>query len=221
MARQEGSVIMPRLRQVPRSEITEPDIQAMFERLFGERDPVAEPGTMTGTPGNWWTVFANSPATLQIAMRGFEYYLEADRRLDERLRELAQTRAGWLMGSQFVFSQHCKSCRGRGVDEARIEALPHWQVADVFEPRERAVLAYTDYLVGERGRVPDAVFAALQEHLSDEEIVELSFITGMYAMHAMISRALRLEYDDRDDPVVEIAAPESFSGRDFMGVGER
>ena len=69
--------------------------------------------------------------------------------------------------------------------------------------------------------MPDAVFAKLQGFLSDEEILELSFITGMYAMHAMISRALRLEYDDRDDPVVEIAAPETFGGADFMGVGNR
>jgi hypothetical protein len=29
----------------------------------------------------------------------------------------------------------------------------------------------------------------------------------MYTMHAVISRALRLEYDNRDDPIVEIAAP--------------
>lgn len=211
---------MPRLRQVPRAEITDPALLAQFERLFGpDRDPVAEPGTRTGTSGDWWTVFANSPATFAAAMAGFNYYLIEQRKLDPQLRELGQTRAGWLVGSQFVFSQHCKSCRGNGVAEEKIAAIPHWEVASVFNGRERAVLAYTDYLVGERGRVPDAVFETLKGFLSDEEILELSFITGMYAMHAMISRALRLEFDDRPDPVVEVAAPESFAGRDFMGVG--
>ena len=29
-------------------------------------------------------------------------------------------------------------------------------------------------------------------------------------MHAVIYRALRLEYDDRDDPMVEIAAPADY-----------
>jgi hypothetical protein len=29
-------------------------------------------------------------------------------------------------------------------------------------------------------------------------------------MHAVISRALRLEYDDRDDPIVEVAAPDDY-----------
>ena len=212
---------MPRLRQVPRAEITDPIILEQFERLFGDRDPVAEPGTKTGTPGNWWTVFANSPETFAAAMAGFNYYLIQKRKLDPGLRELGQIRAGWLIGSQFVFSQHCKSARGVGMPEAKIAAIPHWEVAQVFDERERTVLAYTDYLVGERGRVPDAVFEKLKSFLSDEEIIELSFITGTYAMHAMISRALRLEYDDRDDPIVEIAAPESFAGRDFMGVGNR
>ena len=210
---------MTRLRQVPRAEVTDPAILAQLKRLFGERDPVAEPGTKTGTPGNWWTVFANSPETFAAAMAGFSYYLVQKRKLDPLLRELGQTRAGWMIGSQFVFSQHCKSCRGLGMAEEKITAIPHWQVADVFDERERTVLAYTDYLVGERGRVPEPVFDKLKSFLSDEEILELSFVTGTYTMHAMISRALRLEYDDRDDPVVEIAAPEQFSGKDFMSLG--
>jgi len=55
----------------------------------------------------------------------------------------------------------------------------------------------------------------LREHLSDEEILELTYITAMYEMHATISRALRLEYDDRDDPIVEVAAPAGESARDI------
>jgi alkylhydroperoxidase family enzyme len=43
-----------------------------------------------------------------------------------------------VKASQFVFSQHCKSLRGLGVGEAKIAAIPHWQVADVFTDQERA-----------------------------------------------------------------------------------
>ena len=46
--------------------------------------------------------------------------------------------------------------------------------------------------------------------LDDEQILEFTYITMMYSMHAVISRALRLEYDERDDPIVEIAAPEDY-----------
>ena len=37
----------------------------------------------------------------------------------------------------------------------------------------------------------------------------------MYTMHAVISRALHLEYDERDDPVIEIAAPEGYEAQDI------
>jgi alkylhydroperoxidase family enzyme len=209
----------PRLRQVPRSEAHAKVVARTYDLLFGERDPVAEPGTSTGTRGDWWTVFANSPDILEHCNRGFSLYRSAERQLDPVLRELAQTRAGWARGSQFVFSQHCKSLRGLGVPEAKIAAVPHWQVAEVFDVRERAVLAYADCLVFDGGRTPEPVFGALREFLSDVEILELTYITCLYEMHAVMSRALRTEWDDRDDPVTEVAAPEGFSGRDFLDIG--
>jgi hypothetical protein len=76
---------------------------------------------------------------------------------------------------------------------------------------ERALLAYTDALVVGFGRVDDAVFDAMRANgLDDEAILEFTYITMMYTMHAVISRALRLEYDDRDDPIVEIPAPADY-----------
>lgn len=211
----------PRLRQVPRAEADSKVVARTYDLLFGARDPVAEPGTSTGTPGNWWTVFANSPDILEHCNRGFALYRSPDRKLDPVLRELAQTRAGWARGSQFVFSQHCKSLRGLGVAEAKIAAVPHWPVAEVFDAKERAVLAYADCLVLDGGRTPEAIFQALRGFLSDEEILELTYITCLYEMHAVMSRALRTEWDDRDDPVTEVAAPEGFSGRDFLDIGRR
>ena len=206
---------MPRLRQVPRAE-ADPIATTMYDMLFGNRDPVAEPGTDTGTPGNWWTVFALVPDCLKHAIQGFQFYRSEDRKLDPQLRELGMTRAGYTRGSQFVYSQHCKSCRSVGMEESKIRAIAHWGVSDQFNDLERAVLAYTDALVLEGGRVSDAVFEVLKQHLSDEEILELTYCTALYEMHAVMSRALRLEYDDVDERIVEIAAPEGGSNDDVM-----
>ena len=73
-----------------------------------------------------------------------------------------------------------------------------------------------DRLVAHRGRVPDALFDQLNQHLDDEQILELTYITSMYLMHAVMSRALRTEFDDRNDPMVEVDAPEGFSASDFV-----
>lgn len=197
---------MPRLRQVSRAD-ADPIATMLYDVVFGERDPVAEPGTETGTSGNWWTVFALVPDCLKHAIEGFQFYRDPARKLNPQLRELGQTRAGYTRGSQFVYSQHCKSCRSVGLPEEKIAAIAHWQVSEVFTALERAVLAYTDALVLEGGRVSDAVFAQLQASLSDEEILELTYITAQYEMHAVMSRALRLEYDDIDERIVEIAGP--------------
>jgi len=197
---------MPRLRQVPRSEAP-PDVLELYDLVFGERDPVAEPGTATGTPGDWWTVFALVPDVFRHAVAGFALYRSKDRLLDAKLRELGQARAGWARGSQFVFSQHCKAARSVGLSEEQIAAIPSWSSAGCFSPLERAVLGYTDDLVSSGGRVPDRRFALLREHLSDEEILELTYVTLTYELHATMCRALRLEYDDVDERVVEIPAP--------------
>ena len=205
---------MPRLRQVARDDAPE-HIQRMYEFLFGERDPVEEPGTETGTPGNWWTVFALVPDCFDHAVAGFRFYRSPRRELDPKLRELGQTRAGYARGSQFVFSQHCKAMRSLGFTEEQIEAVPHWAAADCFDELERLVLAYTDCLVLDGGRTPDGLFDALKTHLSDPEILELTYIVCMYEMHATLCRALHLEYDDEPERVVEVPAPDHVG--DFMG----
>lgn len=201
---------MPRLRQVPREE-ADPLSQKLYDLIFGDRDPIAEPGTETGTPGNWWTVFANVPDVQKHTSDGFRFYRDDARKIDPKLRELGQIRTGYARQSKFVFSQHCKACRSVGISEEKIQAIPHWQVSDVFSPLERAILAYTDGLVLEGGRVPDGVFEVLKEHLSDVEILEFTYITCTYDMHATMSRALKLEYDDVDERMVEVPAPKGSS----------
>jgi alkylhydroperoxidase family enzyme len=197
---------MPRLREVPRAEVTDERILYFYDLLFGpDRDPAVDHGTAAGSPGDRWTVFAQSPEVFRHAVRGFAVYREA--RVDPLLRELGQCRAGWARGSQFVFSQHCKQMRDMGVPGEKIQAVPHWQTADCYSELERAVLAYTDGLVLGGGRIPDETFAVLKRHLTDEEILLLTYVTCLYDMHATISKALRLEHDDRTDPIVEVDAP--------------
>ena len=135
---------MPRLRQVRRQDASE-KVLKYYQQLFGARDPVASPGTATGTPGNWWTVFALVPYIFDHATSHFGMFgMFADKsvsQLDGAIREIAIMRAGFTQGSQFGFSQHCKAARRFGVSDEKIDAIRYWQVSDVFDARERAVLA--------------------------------------------------------------------------------
>ena len=210
---------MPRLRQVGR-DAAHPLARTIYKMLFGARDPVVEPGTETGTPGNWWTVFALVPDVFDHAVAGFQLYRSPNRKLDPKYRELGQLRAGWARGSRFVYSQHCKAARGVGLSEEKIASIAAWQTAVCYSAAERALLAYTDALVYDGGRTADGVFEALKAHLSDEEILEFTYVTALYDFHAVISKALRLEYDDVPDRMVEVAAPTGASG-DVMRMVDR
>ena len=152
-------------------------------------------------------MFALSPDVLAHAQAGFGLLSSKARAMTPYQRELALTRTGYCAGSQFVFSQHSKAARAAKVPEEKLAAIPNWASADVFDAQDRAILAYTDDLVLADGRVPEATFARLKEHLSDAAILELSYAIGTYRLHAMVCRALRLEFDDLDERVVEVAAP--------------
>jgi alkylhydroperoxidase family enzyme len=210
---------MPRLGQVSSTD-AHPFAQAVYGSIFGDRDPVAEPGTATGTPGDWWTVFALVPDAFDHTTAGFQFYRSSDRELSAFHRELGQLRIGWNVGSRFVFSQRCKAARDAGFTEEQVQAVPNWSIADCWEPADRALLAYADCLSLQNGRTPDALFDELHRHFSDVEILEFTYVTCTYAMHATMSRALKLEYDNIDETVVEIPTPGSDgpTGLDVMGI---
>lgn len=198
---------MPRLRQVSKAEAS-PEALAIYKEFFGERDPVAEPGTATGTPGDYWTTFALVPDLMAQARDSLLGMLKPGRVLDPQLRELAILRTGIVGDSRFEYSQHMKVARMINLSEEKLQAIKGWTTSDLFSPTERAVMAATDELLS-RNLVEDATFAELQKHLSDPQILELFYAIGLWRMHGLITRALHLEYDnDTTARMQEVPAPE-------------
>lgn len=197
---------MRRLRQVTKAEAS-PEVLEVYTQFFGERDPVAEPGTATGTPGDYWTTFALVPDLLQMARRDLLGLLQPGRKLNPQLRELAIVRTGIVGDSKFEYSQHMKVARMVGVAEEKLAAIKGWTTSDLFSPAERAVMAATDEILS-RNLVEDATFVALQKYLGDPEILELFVVIGLWRMHGLIVRALHLEYDnDTTARMQEVPAP--------------
>ena len=197
---------MSRLRQVPKAEASA-EVRAIYQEFFGERDPVAEPGTATGTPGDYWTTFALVPDLMVQARDCLLGMLGPGRQLDPQLRELAILRTGIVGDSRFEYSQHLKVARTVNIPEAKLAAIKGWTTSGLFSPAERAVMAATDELLA-RNLVEDATFAELKRHLSDPQILELFYAIGLWRMHGLITRALHLEYDtDTTERMQEVPAP--------------
>jgi len=195
-----------RLRPVPRAEAPA-EVQEIYKEFFGDRDPVANPGTATGTPGDYWTTYALVPDILKMSRASLLAMLQPGRIVEPRLRELAILRAAIVGDSRFEYSQHLKVARMVGISEDKLAAIKGWITSDQFDAAERAVMAAADEMVG-RNLIEDATFANLKRHFSEAQIMEIVYVVALWRMHGMIVRALHLEYDDDTTArMQEIPAP--------------
>ena len=116
-----------------------------------------------------------------------------DTGLDGRLREMVIIRIGYLARARYVVGQHVpKLALAEGLSLGECEALKEWQDSNLFNPRDRAVLAYADAMTRDI-EVPDAVFEPLREYFDDRQLVELTVLIGTYAMHVRVFEALKLD----------------------------
>ena len=66
----------------------------------------------------------------------------------------------------------------RAISREDADDLPHYATSDRFSERERAVLRYVEELNTTR-RASDETFANLKRHLSEREIVELTWLNAV------------------------------------------
>jgi alkylhydroperoxidase family enzyme len=182
---------VPRLVPVSPADAP-PELAAVWKEMFAGREPT-----------NFWTTFALVPDIHQFRNELHRAVRAPHRSLDTQLIEIAIARAGLMSGSRFEYSQHLKGARRAGVAEEKLQALKGWTTSDLFDARERAVLAYTDEFVL-HGDIQDQTFAALQRHLDDVQIFELTMAIAAYHSLARVIRALGLEFDDVPDRFLEV-----------------
>ena len=120
--------------------------------------------------------------------------------LDPRLRELAITRVGILLGAEYEVIAHKRLGRGVGIPENQIMALEEGASSDAFNKVEKALLAYTDDLVANAnpGAGAGATFETIAAHLNAEEMVELTLAITFYIMTSkfLITFGIDLEPED-------------------------
>ncbi len=201
-----------RVKQISLAEAT-PETRAIYKRVFGDKDPVAHPGTATGTPGDYWTTLALVPDIFKLSTEIVWGLLAPGRKLSPTLRELAILRTAIVGDCRFEYSQHLKVSQMPEVvviPKEKLAAIKSWTTSSgLYTAEERSVMAATDELIG-RNMIEDATFAELKRHLSDEQIVELFYVITTYRMHGMMLRALHLEFDnDTTSRMQEVPAPAS------------
>ena len=109
------------------------------------------------------------------AMLGLEQAIRSTD-LDPVLLELVKLRASQLNRCAYCLDMHSKDARARGESEQRLHLLVAWREAPVYNPRERAALAWCEALTTLPATgAPDDVFADLEAQFSPPEIAALTF----------------------------------------------
>lgn len=153
---------------------------------------------------NIFRALSHSPEALRRFMKLGSYFLD-EGMLDAKLRELAILRAGYLCRAPYEFAQHVSWARRAGLSDSQIRGVAEPHVG-LFDPREMAVLAYAGEMTADAS-VSDATYAAAAAFLNEEEIVELTLVTGYYNMVSRALNALQVDIDGfarRDLASVEV-----------------
>ena len=90
--------------------------------------------------------------------------------------DLISVRASQINGCGFCVDMHVKEATIHGERPLRLHHLAVWRESPLFEPRERAALAWTEALTTlPAGGVPQEVFDRVRAELSEKEVSDLTF----------------------------------------------
>jgi AhpD family alkylhydroperoxidase len=95
--------------------------------------------------------------------------------LEPELMELVKLRASQINGCAYCVDMHTKDALAIGEEEQRLHLVAVWRDTDVFTPRERAALAWTEALtLLAESRAPDEVYDAVAALFPEAEQVALT-----------------------------------------------
>jgi AhpD family alkylhydroperoxidase len=146
-----------------------------------------------GDPGAIVAALAHVPEVLEVAMPFIATTLGASA-IDARTKELVILRASARLGCRYCTQTHTLAASDTGMSRAEVAALRGEAPVDgaFGDPRERALLAWTDAVALGPGPVPPAVRAALLAHFQEPEVVELTLLVAATVMLNRFCTALEL-----------------------------
>ena len=97
--------------------------------------------------------------------------------IDEKLKALVELRVSQINGCVYCLDLHARQARELGEVQQRLDCLAAWYEYPYFTEREKAAFAWAEAVTHiSQTHAPDVVYEQLQEHFSDQEIVDLTLI---------------------------------------------
>jgi alkylhydroperoxidase family enzyme len=118
-------------------------------------------------------IWARQPKMMS-GMGKFQQAVRKGKSVDERLKYLVELKGAQMIGCEFCVDLGSQICRNSGFSDEELLALPRYRQSELFTEREKLALDYTVGVMRTPVEVTDELFARVQEHFSDEQIVEVT-----------------------------------------------
>ena len=118
-------------------------------------------------------VWAHRPKMLS-GMGKFQQAVRKGTAVDERLKNLVELKGAQMIGCEYCVDLGSQICRNAGLSDDELLALPGYRHSELFTEREKIALDYAVGVMRTPVEVSDELFGRVQEHFSDEQMVEIT-----------------------------------------------
>ena len=175
---------MPRVSYVEAGKAS-PEVQEIYDNTF------------KGKPGNFQKLLAHRPEVLKTFL---PFYASVGRSLERRLYEIVYVRVSMINACNYCMQHHLAGSKRVGVTPAEWQALKSGDYGK-FSPKEQAALKFAEKITRESRNVGDADFAALKEHFSEDQIVDLNMLVGLINLTNRVTDPLGAEVEFPEEKV--------------------
>jgi uncharacterized peroxidase-related enzyme len=173
---------MARIRPLERREVDVAS-RAVFDRFEQQR----------GNVPNMFRTMARRPelmATAEAHMRA----IFGTGTVPERLKEMLAVRVSQINECDYCCASHMALAEKQGVSRELLEAMYHIDAhASAFTAAERAALTLAERMTTDSHGVDEDVWAEVQAHFDDGQIVELAAVIGLFNYFNRFSDALGID----------------------------
>jgi alkylhydroperoxidase family enzyme len=94
-----------------------------------------------------------------------------------------------------------------GASDEKIAAIPNFRTSDLFTPAEKVALELAEAMTATPPNVTDELFARLQEHYDEAQLVELAAIVAQENFRSRFNTTFRIESQGQYCPLPSTVAP--------------
>ena len=101
------------------------------------------------------------------------------KKMPARYMELAGVKTATLVACEYCIDIGCQIFRQLGLTDEELLALPSYKTSPLFDELDRSVLDYAIGMTRTPAEVSDDLFATLESHFGDDQIIELTHLIAM------------------------------------------